>query len=134
MYIGINANDVRIISSPSGDAVVGSSNTFVYPILSNVTLRCVANPPPPQSSHVRWNTLVCYTNYNYTNWNPASCFPNRITGFAVNIDDARAEHAVTITCTVTRSGMKLTSDPFTLQISGAVLNTYVHYYNLILYP
>lgn len=121
LYIGINA-DARIESSPSGDPVTGSSNTFVYPILSTVTLSCITNPPPPQSFGVTymWNTLQCYTNYNYDNWAPENCFPYGRTTSAVIIEDARAEHAVTITCTVTYDGMSVTSDPFTLHISGAV--------------
>ena len=43
------APTVTVVSSPAGTPVSESTNTFDYPILSSVTLRCMVEPLPPSS-------------------------------------------------------------------------------------
>ena len=111
---------VTIINSPAGTPVSGSTNTFDYPILSNVTLTCMVNPTPSSSITYRWNTDDCYINSQFTLSNP-ECFPHGQTTQNVTGNDLNAEDAGTITCTVTISGSDYTSEPFTLRISGEQL-------------
>ena len=111
--IGVN---VSIISSPAGIPVSGSTNTFDYPILSNVTLTCMVEPLP-SSVIYHWNTTGCYTHPNRNNGN-SSCFPYGQTTQNVTDDGVTAEDAGTIICTVTINGVNYTSEPFTLHISG----------------
>ena len=111
--------NVSIISSPAGTPVSRSTNTFDYPILSNVTLTCMVEPTPSSVIYY-WNTTGCYTHPNRNNGNP-SCFPDGQTTQSVTDDDITAEDAGTITCTVTINGVNYTSEPFTLRISGEQL-------------
>ena len=106
---------ISIVSSPGSTSVSGS--TFDYPILSSVTLTCMADPSPVISVSFSWNTTRCYTNSDYNNGVPA-CFPHNQTTQSVTGNDLTAEDAGTITCTVTISGNEYTSGPFTLRISG----------------
>ena len=116
---------VNIINNPAGTPVSGSTNTFDYPILSNVTLTCMVNPTPPSSTVTyQWNTAGCYTNSQFTGSNP-ECFPHGQTTQNVTGNDLNAEDAGTITCTVMINGSDYTTDPFTLRISGELL---VHTY------
>ena len=110
---------VTIVSSPAGTPVSGSTNTFDYPILSNVTLTCMVDPLPVTVANVSysWNTTQCYSNPDFNNGNPR-CFPHSQTTQSVTDNDLNAEDAGTITCTVTISGSDYTSGPFTLRISG----------------
>ena len=73
--------------------------------------------PTPSSVIYHWNITGCYT---HNNGNP-SCFPHGQTTQSVTDDDVTAEDAGTITCTVTISGIKYTSESFTLRISGEQL-------------
>ena len=108
---------VTIVSSPAGTPVSGSTNTFDYPILSNVTLMCLLDPLPVINVTYSWNTTRCYTNPNYAGGNPR-CFPNGQTTQNVTDSDVTAEDAGTITCTVTINSYVYTSEPFTLRVSG----------------
>ena len=110
---------VTIVSSPAG-TVSGSTNTFDYPILSNVTLTCMVNSTPSSSVTYRWNTAGCYTNSHYTGSNP-ECFPHDQTTQSVTGNNLNAEDAGTITCTARISGSDYTSEAFTLRISGEQL-------------
>ena len=111
---------VTIVSSPAGTPVSGSTNTFDYPILSNVTLTCNVTSNDTSSFTVtsyQWNTTGCYNNSKFTPSNP-QCFPHGQTTQSVTGNNLNAEDAGTITCTVTISGSDYTSKPFTLRISG----------------
>ena len=108
---------ISIVSSPAGTLVSESINTYDYPILSSVTLTCMADPSPVINVSFSWNTTRCYTNSEYNNGVPG-CFPHNQMTQSVTGNDLTAEDAGTITCTVTISGNKYTSGPFTLRISG----------------
>ena len=114
---------VTIVSSPTGTPVSGSTNTFDYPILSNVTLTCNVTSNDTSSFTVtsyQWNTTGCYNNNKFTPSNP-QCFLHGQTTQSVTGNGLNAEDAGTITCTVTISGSDYTSEPFTLRISGEQL-------------
>ena len=111
---------VTIVSSPAGTPVSGSTNTFDYPILSNVTLTCMVEPSSLTVTSYQWNTTRCYNNSKFTPSNP-QCFPHGQTTQNVTGNDLNAEDAGTITCTVTISGNFYASEPFTLRISGKQL-------------
>ena len=106
-----------IVSSPAGTPVSGSTNTYDYPILSNVSLTCMVGPLPVISVSYRWNTAGCYTHGGYNRGRP-QCFPHGQTSRVVSDDDLTAEDAGTITCTMTLDGIDYTSKPFTLRLSG----------------
>ena len=108
-----------IVSSPAGTLVSGSTNTFNYPVLSNVSLTCMVDPLPVISVSYRWNTTGCYSHGSYN----GRCFPHGQTSRVVTDDDLTAEDAGTITCTMTLDGIDYTSEPFTLRISGVLTCT-----------
>ena len=117
------AYTVTIISSPAGTPVSGSTNTFNYPILSTVTLTCDVISNDGSSFTVtsyQWNTKGCYTNSKFTSSKP-QCFPHGRKAQIVTGNNLNAEDAGTITCTANINGIKYTSDPFTLHISGEQL-------------
>jgi len=113
---------VTIVSTPAGNPVSGYTNTFDYPILSNVTLTCMVDPSPPANATYQWNTAGCFTNYRH---NTTKCFPVGSTAKNVTGINLLAKDAGTITCTVTTGGDDYTSRPLTLRISGK--------YNYVLY-
>ena len=108
---------VTITRSPPGTPVSGSTNTFDYPILSSVTLKCMVNPTPSSSVTYQWNTTGCYTNSKFTPSNP-QCFPHGEATQNVTGNDLNAEDAGTISCTAQINGVLYTSGPLTLRISG----------------
>ena len=106
---------VTIVSNPAGTPVSGSTNTFDYPILSNVTLTCMVDPSPPAGTTYQWNTTGCFTNDAH---NTPTCFPTGQTTQNVTGNNLLAEDAGTITCTVTIGSVDYTSGPLILRISG----------------
>ena len=111
---------VTIVSSPAGVPVIGSNNTFDYPIFSNVTLTCNVTSDEKLSLTVtsyKWNTEECYTNSNFNNGTPR-CFPHGQTTQTVTGKEVTANASGTITCTVIINSTSYTSVPFTLRISG----------------
>ena len=110
---------VAIISSPAGTPVSGSTNTFDYPILSDVTLTCNVTSNDGSSFTVtsyKRDTEGCYTNPNFNAGNP-SYFPHGRTTRNVIDNDVTAKDAGTITCTVIINSINYTSEPFTLRVS-----------------
>jgi len=105
---------VTIDSTPAGTPVSGSTNTFDYPILSNVTLTCMVDPSPPASATYRWNT-GCYTNDRRTE---DTCFPAGQTTQSVTGTNLLAEDAGTVYCAVTIGGVEYGSELFSLRVSG----------------
>ena len=105
---------VTIFSTPAGTPVSGSTNTFDYPILSNVTLTCMVDPSPPAGYTFRWNT-ACFINSRHRD---QTCFPTgqtiqNVTGYHLLAEDAGA-----IACAVTIDDNIYDSNLFTLRISG----------------
>ena len=117
---GEPTHTVTIINSPAGTPVIGSTNTFDYPILSSITLTCNVTTNvglPFIVTSYQWDTTGCYANPNFNGGNPR-CFPDSQTTQSVTDDDVTAEDAGTIACTVTISGNLHTSESITLRISG----------------
>ena len=104
-----------VVSTPAGTPVSGSTNTFDYPILSNVTLTCMVDPSPPAGATYQWNTGGCFTNNIHTT---PTCFPAGQTTQSVTGYHLLAEDAGTIGCTVTIGSYQLFSNTFTLRITG----------------
>jgi len=119
---------VTIVSNPAGTPVSGFSNTFDYPILSNVTLTCMVDLSLPANTTYQWNTTGCYTNNIH---NTPKCFPTGQTTQSVTGYHLVAKDAGTITCTVTIGGDDYTSEPLILRISGMhIHNINVHDSNI----
>ncbi|XP_065904647.1 hemicentin-1-like isoform X2 [Dysidea avara] len=112
---------VTIFSNPAGTPVSGTTNTFDYPILSSVTLKCrvtSSDESTPTVTNYQWNTTECFTNNAH---NTPTCFPTGQTTQNVTGNNLLAEDAGTITCTVTIDGVDYTSGPLTLHISGIAI-------------
>ena len=130
--IGTNGQfTVAIVSNPADTPVSGSTNTFNYPILSNVTLTCMVTSSDGSAftvTNYQWNTIGCFTNSAH---NTPTCFPTGQTTPIVTGNNLLAEDAGTITCTVTIGGVDYTSGPLTLRISGILCSTaFVNVYKL----
>ena len=116
--LGVDGHDgqtVTIVTNQAGVSVDGQEDTFDYPILTNLTLMCVATAAdglPATSYH--WNTVNCYGGGG-----SYSCFYSQvqtvqnITGYNLQALDAG-----TVNCTATINGTNYTSNPLTLRISG----------------
>ena len=145
MLVGVDGQTytVTIVSNPAGTPVSGSTNTFDYPILSNVTLTCMVTSSDGSTftvTNYQWGTTGCFTNNAH---NTPTCFPTGQTTQNVTGNNLLAEDAGIITCTVTIGGVDYTSGPLTLRISGmhvvdvinflVVVSTCMHLFNWQLY-
>ena len=102
-----NFTRVTIISNPPGTAVNGSANTFVYPIMSNITLTCTTDPLPTSNVTYAWMTSGCTT-----------CFPNGATGQNATTSSLTSDDAGTFTCSADGGSNSPTSSyQFTLRVS-----------------
>ena len=121
-YVGVDGQvyTVTIVSTPAGTPVNGSTNTFDYPILSNVTLTCMVEPSSPAGVTYQWNTGGCNTN----NRGEIICFPTGQTTQNVTDNSLLAEDAGTIACNATIDGAVYVSNEFTLRVSGMSYLTY----------
>ena len=121
--VGVSAQyTATIISDPAGTPVSGSTNTFDYPILSSVTLRCVVNPPTDVDFYT-WFTRGCFTNSFH---DTPTCFPIGQTGQSVTGNNLLAEDAGAIHCRTFFGSFTFVSRPFTLRISGIHSVIYTH--------
>ena len=122
MYLGVVSQNVTIVTDPAGIPVDGQPGIFDYPILTSVTLMCMATAvdgSPVTVTSYRWTASNCYTR---TAGVLDPCFYNdNPTGQNITGTDLQAVDAGTITCTVTIDGMDYTSDAVTLRISGEQL-------------
>jgi len=120
--VGINGQNVTIVTNPAGTAVNDQINTFDYPILSSVTLMCMAmgaNGSSTTATNFRWTVVKCY---DRTGDIDDPCFySGGRTGQNITGDDLLTPDAGTVTCTANINGMDYTSDPLTLRISGEKL-------------
>ena len=118
---GVNVN-VTIVTDPEGTPVNGSNNTFDYPILTRVSLLCMATTvdgSPVTVTSYSWTATNCY---NRTGGVRNPCFySGGHTGYNITDNSVLAQDAGTVTCTVTIGSVSFTSDPLTLRISGKEL-------------
>ena len=121
MYLtGVSIN-VTIVTNPEGTPVNGSYNTFDYPILTSVSLICMATTPDgsPITATYSWIATNCY---NHTGGVHSPCFySGGLTGNIITGDSLLAPDAGTVTCNATVAGFSYTSDPLTLRIAGKFL-------------
>ena len=129
VHVFATAPDVTVVRNPIGTPVSGSTNTYDYPILSDVTLTCMMDPLPPSSLSIQvsyqWNTAGCYSNSNFNNGNPR-CFPYNQASQSVTDNSLTAEDAGTFNCTVNINGTDYTSESLTLRISGKLVYILQH--------
>ena len=117
----LNIN-VTVQTDPEGTPVNGSNNTFDYPILTNVSLLCVATTADGSLVTVAsysWTATSCY---NRTGGVHSPCFySGGRTGYKITDNSLLAPDAGTVTCTATVGSASFTSDPLILHISGEQL-------------
>ena len=119
---------VTIVSTPAGTPVSGSTNTFDYPILSNVTLTCMvtsSDGSTPAVTSYSWNATGCSINKAHED---PTCFHTGQTTQSVTNNNLLAEDAGTVTCTAIIGGIDYTSGPLTLRISGSCNLYYIKIY------
>ena len=118
---GVDGQNVTIVTDPPGIPVDGQPGTFDYPILSSVTLMCIATTldglPVTVTSYV-WNASNCYTRAGGVDnrcfiYNDIPYTTQNITSYELLPTDAG-----TATCTATINNRNYVSDPLTLRISG----------------
>ena len=123
-YVGVDGQTVTIVTDPAGVPVDGQNNTFDYPILTSVTLICIATAAdgsPATVTSYHWNAINCYNN-SYGINDP--CFySNGQTEQNITGNNLQAKDAGTVRCTATIGGIDYTSDPLTLCISGEQVHT-----------
>ena len=122
MYLADMDINVTIVTDPEGTAVIGSINTFDYPILTSVNLLCIATMPdgsPVIASSYSWTATNCY---DHTGGVQSPCFyGGSRTGYNITDSNLLAPDAGTVTCTATVAGVNYISDLLTLRISGEEL-------------
>ena len=121
--IGVDGQNVTIVTDPPGIPVDNQPNTYDYPILSNVTLMCIVTGSSDTVTSYYWTRVNCYSE-NAVNAARDSCFyDSNPTGQNITSGDRGvvAKDAGTVTCTATINGVNYTSDPLTLRISGEQL-------------
>ena len=123
--IGVDGQTVTIVTDPAGTPVV--NQTFDYPILTSLTLTCMATASdgsPVTVTSYSWTDINCYTRTGGV-LNPCFYGIGNPTGQNVTSSGILAADAGTVTCTATIDGMDYTSDPLTLRISGEWLHNNV---------
>ena len=115
----MNVN-VAIVTEPAGIPVIGTTDTFDYPIFTRVNLTCNVTTPdgsPVTATSYRWTGTNCYTGSS-----GITCFYDGQTGQTItDSNGVLAPDAGTVTCTATVAGVDYTSEPLTLRISGKQL-------------
>ena len=122
--VGVDGQNVTIVTDPAGTPVDGQPGTFDYPILTSVTLMCMATAvdgSPVTVTSYSWTAIDCYTRSGDVQ-DPCFYSLPSATGQNVTGNDLLAPSAGTVTCTATIDGMDYTSDPLTLRISGEQLH------------
>ena len=119
LYVGVDSQIVTIVTNPAGVPVDGQNNTFDYPILTSVTLMCIATAAdgsPATVTSYHWNAIECYNNSRSVD---DPCFyDNGQGGQNITGNNLRARDTGTVNCTATINGTNYTSDPLMLRISG----------------
>ena len=126
--IGVVGQNVTIVTDPAGIPVDGQPHTFDYPILTRVTLMCMATASDGSSVTVTsysWTASDCYTRSGGVQ-NP--CFYSLPSATGQNVTSTGGLLAIdtgTVTCTATIDGVGYTSDSLSLRISGEQLHSNV---------
>ena len=114
--VGVDGQTFAIVTDPAGVPVDGQNNTFDYPILTSVTLMCIATTAdgsPVNVTSYHWNVISCYNDAgNFP------CFYSQNQTRQNITHNLLARDAGTLSCTATINGTDYTSDPLTLRISG----------------
>jgi len=122
ILIGTNGQTVTIVTNPAGIPVDGQNNTFDYPILTSVTLMCMAmgaNGSSTTATNYRWTAMGCHNHYGFAQ---DPCFySGDKTGQNITGDDLLAQDTGNVTCTANINGVYYTSDSLTFRISGKQL-------------
>jgi len=101
----VNINDMTV----SGNAVFSSTSAINIP--SGTTAQ---RPGTPSTADFRWNTDEKYTEvYNGTEWVPAAPTELIAETFTVNVNNAIADSANTITCDLSKANYFFVEDPQT---------------------
>ena len=125
LYIGVDGQIVNIVTDPAGTPVDGQPSTFDYPILTRLTLTCMATASDGSSVTVTsysWTATNCYTR---TGDVQDPCFYSVGNPTRQNVTSSGgilATDAGTVNCTATIDGTDYTSAPLTLRISGEWLH------------
>ena len=131
--IGIDGQNITIVTDPPGTPVDGQPNTFDYPILTSVTLMCMATTADGSPANVTsyyWNAVNCYSHTDNVN-----CFySGSHKGQNLTGNDLLVQDAGTVVCIATIGNTNYTSGPLTLCISGELqLHMYIRTYVNISY-
>ena len=123
LHVGVDSQNVTIVTDPIGIPVVNQTGTFDYPVLTRLTLTCMATASdgsPVSVTSYSWTATNCYTR---TGGVQDPCFygVGNPTGQNVTSSGILAADAGTVTCTATVDGMDYTSPSLTLRISGEQL-------------
>ena len=128
LYVGVDGQTVTIVTDPAGTPVDGQPGTFDYPILTRLTLTCMATASdgsPVNVTSYSWTATNCYTRTGGIE-NPCFYSVGNPTGQNISSNtDLLAPDAGTVTCTATIRRVDYTSDPLTLCISGEQLHNNV---------
>ena len=110
---------VAIITDPEGTPVSGSDNTFDYPILSSISLLCMATTADGSlvtGASYSWTVTDCYN--HTTGVDPPCFYYGGQTIRNITTNNLLAQDAGSVTCIATVDGVSFTSDSLTLHISG----------------
>ena len=123
LYVGVVGQNVIIVTDPDGIPVDGQPNTFDYPILTNVTLMCMATTTDGSPANVTsyyWIATKCYNSTDDIKFSIVDpCFYNGShIGQNLTGTDLLAQDAGTVICIATIGDTNYTSDPLALRISG----------------
>ena len=119
LYVGVDGQNVTIVTDPAGIPVHGQNNTFDYPILTSVTLMCIVtavDKSPATVTSYNWNCSM-QLNENCDIYSTGQVLQVQ-TQQNITVYNLLAQRAVTVRCTATIGGTNYTSDPLILRISG----------------
>ena len=123
---GVNGQNINVIISSDPVGYSEDNRTFDYPILSSVTLMCIATAAdgsPATVTSYEWINTLCYTNPVWSE----SCFYRQQTVQNVTGNNILARDHGLVLCIATISGSEDRSALITLRISGMIAKHYKKY-------
>ena len=122
--VDVDSQTITIVTDPAGTPVDGQPGTFDYPVLTRLTLMCMAiasDGSPVTVTSYEWTATNCYHRVGGVE---NSCFYglDTATGQNVTSSGVLAPDAGEVICIATIDGVDYTSDPLTLRISGEQLH------------